>query len=119
LATLGLRYGESVDFTIRGRCMPGLADQVRVRRQRIYVPGDVVIVRRRDHFTAHRFLGYAPSVHGIVVLTRADDAARRDPAALVGTIVGRAEQDVTVSQRLRALRQHVGALIDRLLEARQ
>jgi len=119
LAKLGLRYGESVDFTIRGRCMPGLADQVRVRRQRIYVPGDVVIVRRRDHFTAHRLLGYAPSARGIVVLTQADDAAAPDPAALASTIVGRAEHDVTLLQRLRALRQYLGALITRLLEARQ
>jgi hypothetical protein len=47
---------------------------VRVRRQRFYLPGDVVVVRRSDHWNAHRFLGYAPSVHGVVALTQADDA---------------------------------------------
>jgi hypothetical protein len=99
--------------------MQGLADQVRVRRQRIYVPGDVVIVRRRDHFTAHRFLGYAPSARGILVLTRADDAVAPDPAAMAGAVVGRAEHDVRLLQRLRALRHYFGVLIDRLLEARQ
>jgi len=76
LANLNLQLGESVDFAVRGTCMRGLdhGASVRVRRRRFYLPGDVVVVRGRDHWNAHRFLGYAPSVHGVVALTQADDA---------------------------------------------
>jgi len=119
LANLGLRSGESVDFTIRGGCMAvlGNGESVRVQRQRLYIPGDVVIVRRRDHWNAHRFLGYAPSRHGVVALTHADDAAGRDPAALASAIVGRARCSVSVSDRLAALGNYGLALIRRPTEA--
>ncbi len=116
LASLGLQPGESVDFTLRGDCMRGLESgrALRVRRQRIYLPGDVVVVRRQDHWNAHRFLGYAPSAHGIVALTQADDADERDPAAPARAIVGRAEYQVTVSERMNASLRYARALIDRV-----
>lgn len=87
---------------------------LRVRKQRWYVPGDVVVVRRRDYWDAHRFLGYAPSVHGALALTQADDANERDPAAPLSAIVGRAHCRVAVSDRLAALRKYARALIARL-----
>lgn len=116
LANLGVRRGESVAFAIRGDCMPvlGNGESVCVQRQRFYVPGDVIIVRRRDHWNAHRFLGYAPSLHGFVALTQADDAAERDPAALASAIVGRARCKVSISDRLAALGKYGHALIRRL-----
>jgi len=118
IANLGLQLGESVDFAIRGSCMNAFGDgaSVRVRRQRVYLPGDVVVVRRRDHWNAHRFLGYAPSVHGLLILTQADDAAERDPAALANAIVGRAQCETRVSDRLAALGKYALAMIRRVAE---
>lgn len=114
LAEIGLHPGESVMFSIRGRCMPGVAPRARVCRQRWYVPGDVVVVRRRDYFDAHRFLGYAPSRHGVVALTRADDAAEPDPAATADAIVGRADHPVRIKERFRAVRWYAHAIQRRL-----
>ncbi len=91
-------------------------ESVAVRRQRFYLPGDVVVVRRCDHWNAHRFLGYALSVHGVVALTQADEAVRRDPAALVTAVVGRAECGVTVRDRVTALGKYARALLHRLIE---
>ena len=102
LVEIALYPGESVTFAIRGDCMPGLAERAHVRRQRWYLPGDVVVVRRRNYFDVHRFLGYAPGTRGIVALTQADVALEPDPAASIDAIVGRAEHDVTTLQRLRA-----------------
>ncbi len=118
MANLGLQLGESLEFAIRGSCMNAFADgaSVRVRRRRVYLPGDVVVVRRRDHWNAHRFLGYAPSVHGLLVLTQADDATERDPAALASAIVGRAQCETRVSDRLAALGKYALAMIRRIAE---
>jgi hypothetical protein len=91
-------------------------EPVRVRRQRLYLPGDVLVMRRSSHWNAHRFLGYAPSAHGLVALTQADDALERDPAGLVTAIVGRAQCRVTRRERLTALRNYARALIRRLAE---
>jgi len=116
LASLGLGHGEPVEFSVRGDCMRAFKDgqSVEVRRQRLYLPGDVIVVRRRDHWNAHRFLGYAPSVHGLVALTQSDDAAKRDPAALASAIVGRAKCEVGTSDRLNALWKYTHAVIQRV-----
>lgn len=116
MANLGLRLGESAEFAVRGGCMKAFrnGESVRVRRQRMYLPGDVIVVRRRDHWNAHRFLGYAPSVHGLVALTQADDAAERDPAALASAIVGRAQCEVRTSDRLAAFSDYARAMIRRV-----
>jgi len=117
LAGLGLGHGESLEFSVRGECMRAFRDgqSVQVRRQRLYLPGDVIVVRRRDHWNVHRFLGYAPSVHGLVALTQADDeAAERDPAALVSAIVGRATCEVRAPERLAALGKYARAMILRV-----
>lgn len=119
LANLGLRLGEYLDFMVRGECMRGLDSgrSVRVRRQRVYLPGDVVVVRRRDHWNAHRFLGYAPTIRGIVALTQADDAHERDPAAPASAIVGCAQCGVMASERVAALGKYARALMRRIAEA--
>lgn len=118
MVNLGLQPGEYVDFTVRGECMRGLESgrSLRVRKQRVYLPGDVVVVRRRDHWNAHRFLGYAPTVRGIVALTQADHAGERDPAAPADAIVGRAQCGIAASERLRAFGTYARALIRRLGE---
>jgi hypothetical protein len=118
LANLGLQLGESVEFTVRGECMQELDSgrSLRVRRQRVYLPGDVIVVRRSDHWNVHRFLGYAPSVHGIVALTQADADAKRDPAALLSAIVGRAQCEVTASDRVASFGKYARALIRRAAE---
>ena len=116
MAGLGLGHGESVEFSVRGACMGSIGDgeSVQVRRQRLYLPGDVIVVRRRDHWNVHRFLGYAPSVHGLVALTQADDASERDPAALASAIVGRAMCEVRALERLAALGKYARAVILRV-----
>lgn len=119
LANLGLRFGESIDFTVRGACMRNLTsgEVLRVRRRFFYLPGDVVVVRRRDHWNVHRFLGYAPTMRGVVALTQADDGNERDPVAPASSIVGRAQCGVTASQRLTAFAKFARALIRRVVEA--
>lgn len=116
MARLGLGHGESLEFSVRGGCMRAIRDgqSIQVRRQRLYLTGDVIVVRRRDHWNAHRFLGYAPSVHGLVALTQADEAAERDPAALASAIVGRAMCEVRASDRLAALGKYARAMIQRV-----
>jgi len=107
-----------VNFAVLGNCMQVLdnGESVRVRRQRLYLPGDVLVVRRRDHWNAHRFLGYASSVHGTVALTQADHATERDPAALVSAIVGRVQCNVATSDRLTALGKYARALMLRIIQ---
>jgi hypothetical protein len=119
LANLGLRLGETVDFTVRGACMRGVesGEVLGCRRQRLYWPGDVVVVRRRDHWNVHRFLGYAPTQRGMVALTQADDASERDPVAPTSAIVGRARCPVTASERAFALGKFAHALMRRATRA--
>jgi len=111
-SSLGLAVGESADITVRGTCMRSLNDgsTVSVCRQHRYLPGDVVVVRRGDHWNAHRFLGYAPSVQGLVALTQADDSAEPDPAAAVAQIVGRVQCEVRASDRAAAVARYTRAL---------
>lgn len=113
---MGLAIGESEALTVRGACMRPLKDgaTVSVRRQRAYLPGDVVVVRRGDHWNAHRFLGYAPSAQGLVALTQADDASEPDPAAAPARIVGRVRCEVGASDRTAAVARYTQALRGRL-----
>ena len=113
---LGLRLGDSMNFTVRGSCMAAFDDgaSVPVQRRRVYLPGDVVVIRRRDHWDAHRFLGYAPSAHGLLALTQADDSDSRDPAAPAARVVGRAQCHVSVRQRWVAVHDYGRALIARV-----
>ena len=113
---VGLGLGQSMKLRVRGDCMRSIEDGafVLVRRQALYAPGDVVVVRRRDHWNAHRFLGYAPSRHGIVALTRADASASADPAAPHSSLVGRVDVSVSRADRVGAIRAYVGAILERI-----
>ncbi len=121
LGDLGLRHGDAVDFVIRGDCMPSFTNgqAVRVERRKIYAPGDVVVVRRNNYWDAHRFLGYAPSAHGIVVLTQADKARHADVASTAAAIVGRIDCRVTLANRGEALRRYARATIGRAFGGRR
>ncbi len=113
---LGLHRGESLRFRVRGDCMPGLADEshVTVRKQRFYLPGDVVVVRRSDHWNVHRFLGYALGRHGWIALTRADRATAADPAIQIDRLEGSVTQSVPLPERAKAFGCYLGALQQRL-----
>ena len=121
LGDLGLRQGDVVEFVIRGACMPSLTngEAVRVQKRKIYAPGDVVVVRRNNYWDAHRFLGYAPSVHGIVALTQADSASRADVLSIETAIVGRVECHVTIADRRKALGKYAKAAIERVFGGRR
>ena len=112
---LSLRRGESLRFVVRGNCMPGLPDEtsVTVTKRLFYLPGDVVVVRRRDHWNVHRFLGYALGPRGWVALTRADRATASDPASRIERIEGSVTQSVPVLQRARAFGHYFSALRER------
>lgn len=120
LGDLGLRHGEVVEFVVRGECMRSLTngEAVRVRRRKIYAPGDVVVVRRDNYWDAHRFLGYAPSAHGIVAVTQADRAADADVVSAATAIVGRVECDVTLADRRGALKKYAKATVRRVFGGR-
>jgi hypothetical protein len=92
---------------------------VPVRRQRLYWPGDVIVVRRIGHWNAHRFLGYAPSARGLLALTAADDASVRDPAATLDAIVGRADCAISASDRIGAVAKYARALLRRIAKVRR
>ena len=116
MSRLAIERAETLRIRVRGHCMHGLADGelVPVRRRRVYLPGEILLVRRADHFSAHRFLGYAWSRRGWLALTRADDAGRADPAAPIDRIEGSVRRAVTLRERARAARWYAQALLDRL-----
>jgi hypothetical protein len=115
---LGLAVEDAADFTVRGNCMSALRDgeTVSVYRQRFYLPGDIVVVRRRDHWNIHRFLGYAWSTHGFAALTQADDANTADPAAKSSRVLGRAGCEVRITDRAVAVARYARAVCKRILE---
>lgn len=86
---------------------------VAVRKRRFYLPGDVLVVRRAEHWNAHRFLGYALGRQGLLAITQADDSVGADPAALASAIVGRAQCDVSAAERASALLGYLRALLRR------
>lgn len=89
-------------------------DSLRVRRRRLYWPGDVVVVRSRDCWISHRFLGYALGRRGLIVLTQADSSRHADPAARVNRVAGRVDCQVSRSDRALAVRRYGRALLQRL-----
>jgi hypothetical protein len=109
---LGLHLGETMSFRVRGECMRGLHDgeQVTIRKRRFYLPGDMVVVRRRDHWNVHRLLGYALGPQGYVVLTQADSATQADPASQASVIEGSTVYPVSAAERWIALRRYAQAI---------
>lgn len=111
------RREQAMDFRVRGECMHGLreGERVRVRSRRIYAPGDVVVVRRADHFNVHRFLGYAWSLRGVRVLTQADGDTLPDPASLPRAIVGAVDTSISTRERVRSIVRYGRAVSRRVL----
>ena len=121
LRHLGLHPGDIWEFVIRGEYMPSFTngESVRVRRRRIYAPGDVVVVRRNDYWDTHCFLGYALTSRGIVALTQADNASHADAASVTAAMVGRVQCEVTLADRCRALGRYAKAAIERVVGGRR
>lgn len=80
-------------LVVDGQCMgDSLPDgsQVRVARQRIYWPGDIVVYGRGDgKLVSHRLLGLLPGITGWLVLTTADNAAEPDMPTSLSRVVGK------------------------------
>ena len=99
------------EFSVRvtGECMqPVIADQsfVSLKRQKIYLPGDVVTYRNGlGQLACHRFLGYVLWSHGWRAMTRADDAPQADALSYPGSILGKVtavdQQTLAVPLRVR------------------
>lgn len=109
--------GSNMEFVIRGSCMDCFEDGERVSLtpRHFLLPGDPVVVRRRDHFSAHRFLGYAVGRRGIVVVTQADRDALPDPAAPLTAVMGVANVDVRFPKRLESLALYAHAIVRRVV----
>lgn len=64
--------------------------QVQVRRRRLYLPGDAVVVQAADgRLLAHRLLGGYPRAGRWRWLTQADSASWPDPATPTERLLGR------------------------------
>lgn len=113
---LGLRRGESLRFRVRGDCMPELPNEssVTVRKRLFYLPGDILVVRRSDHWNVHRFVGYALGRRGWVALTHADSGTAADAAAHIDRIEGAVAGPVPLRERSKAVRRYLSTLLQRL-----
>lgn len=93
LRTLSSMATEPLLVPISGDCMsPWLRDgmRVRVQAERIYRPGDVVVIRTADgRWLAHRVIGVFRKRRQWWWLTQADMADRPDQAVLRQWILGR------------------------------
>jgi hypothetical protein len=108
---------------LRGDCMqPRLEDgtPVRVRRRRLYLPGDVVAVRGWDgRLLAHRLLGGYRYRGRWMIITRADNGQVADIAVPASSLLGAVEcPGLTVSWRERARScLHLASAVRRRLAA--
>lgn len=109
---------------VRGRCM-GRAlpegSRVRVRRNAIYWPGDIVFYWRGDgKLVSHRFLGYTWSGRGPAALTAADLESRPDCPFPTQRLLGKAIQidglraRCAPGLRLRAMARYLNTFLARL-----
>lgn len=82
-----------VTVQVTGACMRGAIPQgndVRLERNALYWPGDIVTFRRRnDEMVSHRFLGYLKGRSGWLALTLADNAKLSDSPVSLGDVLGR------------------------------
>lgn len=77
---------------IRGDCMEPVlreGERVTVKARRLYLPGDLVVVRGAAGLLVHRCLGYRPRRSGWEIWTRADRATGADPAVPLADVLGR------------------------------
>lgn len=84
---------ESLHIRINGLCMmPLIKDgaKVKIRNQRHYLPGDILVKRvANGQLVAHRLLGAYPRKGSLYYITRADNAQQEDGAVALGQIIGR------------------------------
>lgn len=105
---------EEISLRVRGACMSphvGNGDVVRVRRRRVYLPGDVIVFRTSaGDLAAHRLLGWRPA--GFV--TRGDTCVVHDAPVRREEIVGRVQMRVSYRLRVRALAEFARIVVRRL-----
>lgn len=108
-----LRELESV-VTVKGDCMEPLLHsgmEIRVRERRWYLPGDVIVFRTpAGDLAAHRVLGWRPA--GLV--TKGDHCSVHDAPVARSEIVGRADLRIAFPERLRAVRELMSIVLQRL-----
>lgn len=74
-----------------GNALP-CGSEVRVRKQSVYWPGDIVLFARGDgQLVSHRMLGYLPGRTGWLVLTQADAESHPDPVIPASRVLGAVE----------------------------
>jgi len=115
------------DLTIRVsvRCMSPVIPEgaeLRVRRHRLYWPGDVVVFRRHDgRLLVHRVIGWYYRESRWKLMTRADNASSADAAITAEHIVGAvshvngAAWRVPLPHRLHAINQFAGISLARII----
>ncbi|GBE08120.1 hypothetical protein BMS3Abin11_01237 [bacterium BMS3Abin11] len=78
---------------ISGICMIPLINDgavIQVSRQRIYLPGDILIKRAHNNrLIAHRLIGCYPRKGGLHYVTRADIAENADSAISASQVIGK------------------------------
>ena len=115
-----------VKVRISGICMMPLINDgavIQVSRQRIYLPGDILIKRAHNNrLIAHRLIGCYPRKGGLHYVTRADIAENADSAISASQVIGKlsggdceaAAIKIPVKSRIRALGQFFVLLIQRI-----
>jgi hypothetical protein len=93
-ALRSLASSEPIDLLVTGDCMSPLlrsGERIRVRGARAYLPGDVIVFRRRDgRLLVHRVLGYAyDRLQGLSVIAKGDQLSREDDPVGLASVVGR------------------------------
>lgn len=85
--------GESLSLRVSGECMePFLKNQARVlvRRCRVYLPGDVLVVQRPSRPPViHRLIGLFPTKGSLRYLTQADNSPTPDGSVTREAILGK------------------------------
>jgi len=115
-----------VKVRISGICMIPLINDgadIQVSRQRIYLPGDILIKRTHDgRLVAHRLIGCYPRKGGLHYVTRADNAGNADAAIAASQIIGKltggdcdsAAIVIPVTSRIKALAQFTVLALQRI-----
>ncbi len=100
-----LMQKDSVTVHVCGTCMAPLitADaQLRVRRCRIYLPGDIVVFATADNrYLVHRIIGIYRKEGRWKYLTLADNGARPDAAIGQDAILGKVTAGDCLTQAVR------------------
>ena len=125
----GLKYlinEAPLKMRITGTCMMPLIEDgatIQVSRQRIYLPGDILIKRAHNNrLIAHRLIGCYPRKGGLHYVTQADNAVNADLAVSASQVVGKLSGgdceataiNIPVKSRIKALGQFFLLVIQRI-----